>query len=300
MGNHLCSSSTIFVDGEESFRETVERVAGTDLTRLDALSDTSLTTFFSDESNHIWKCRFEQDICEYRRYVRNLNEILKLPESDYVLKPKHVRRVGKHIILTCTDYGKEDLYMRCQRPFDVWEMLDNLAHLASGIHWLHSQGLAHRDVKPENVVFHNEKYKWIDFEFTSVLDEWMICGSPHYLAPYKVIQKWSVDWNMRSRRMDVFAFGKMIFFVLWAAASHYCIDHGQYLYKMFLADFAVSMEQPFEGVLKDWVQCALKCCQSVPPLSIPLPTTVSKTVRAYDQVTIRTGSQMVFADDQFA
>jgi len=297
MGNHLCSSSSNIADDEESFRKSVERVAGTALTRLDDLSNVGSTTFFRGQSKHIWKCRFEKDLCEYRRYVRNLNEILKLPDSDYVLKPKHVRRVGNHVVLTCMDYGKEDLYMSCQRPFDVWKMMDTLAHLAHGIHWLHSQGLAHRDVKPENVVLHNGKYKWIDFEFTSVLEEWMICGSANYLAPYKVMQQWSTNMKMRSRQMDVFAFGKVIFFVLWAAASHYSIDHGQYLYKMFLADFAVSMVQPFEGDLKDWVLCALKCCQSIPPLSIPLPATVSKTVHAYDQVTIRTASQMVFADN---
>jgi len=89
------------------------------------------------------------------------------------------------------------------------------------IEYIHSMKIAHRDVKAENFMLSEptitSQVKMIDFgmackfEKGQVLTE--LCGSPHYLAPELIGQKYD-------HRADVWAFGVLL----------YLIQYGQYPY----------------------------------------------------------------------
>lgn len=88
--------------------------------------------------------------------------------------------------------------------------------------YIHQKSIAHRDIKAENFMLAepsiNAKVKMIDFgmackfEDKQVLTE--LCGSPHYLAPELIGQKYDY-------RADVWAFGVLLYLLQY---GHYPYD----------------------------------------------------------------------------
>jgi len=75
--------------------------------------------------------------------------------------------------------------------------------VASALAHMHEEGIAYRDLKPENLLIDAEGYlKVVDFGFAKLLTEtetrtWTICGTPEYLAPEIIACKghsFPVDW----------------------------------------------------------------------------------------------------------
>lgn len=282
MGGRLC---TVRVNK----LEMMERVTKSKLVS-ESRMNRRRSQFFSNDQGQLWKLHLEDSKTEATLTISNIRMVMDLPCSDYILRPTIVRRVGVNTLAMCMPRGRVDLYEAMKRPMQWKDIVNNLEHLARGVHWLHDQGVAHRDIKPENAVLDNGVFKWIDFDYSSLLTEWVHCGSRNFTVPIIVSHRWRCSNEERSRRMDVYAFGKLILVALWRASRHGYFGHEKYLYNMFQTSTINNFAHQIKGEAGVWTTCALQCCQFFPPRRIPLPTTKPDATRAADTVTIRTHS----------
>ena len=85
--------------------------------------------------------------------------------------------------------------------------------LLSGLSFLHSKGMSHRDLKPPNVLIEGELVvKICDFGLSGCPDS--VCGTPGYVAPEALDPKnrsFSLD---QQKKADCWVMGKIIFEVL--------------------------------------------------------------------------------------
>merc|ERR1719476_1171378 len=90
------------------------------------------------------------------------------------------------------------------------------------ISYCHSLSIAHRDIKAENFMLADSSLsspvKMIDFGMACKFEEGQVltelCGSPHYLAPELIGQKYN-------HRADVWAFGVLLYLLMY---GHYPYD----------------------------------------------------------------------------
>lgn len=86
--------------------------------------------------------------------------------------------------------------------------------LASAISYLHNRGIAHRDLKLENVIVDNtNKVKIIDFGLSNYIEENQLlttyCGSLHYASPEVIMQR-----PYEGEKTDIWSLGVMLYSML--------------------------------------------------------------------------------------
>lgn len=83
----------------------------------------------------------------------------------------------------------------------------------NGVEYCHSQGVAHRDIKLENIIIAEKTVKLIDFGFSTFSRTptkiKLYCGTPSYMAP-EIVQK--IEYN--GCFSDIWALGVMLYTML--------------------------------------------------------------------------------------
>lgn len=272
----------------------LEHIVGERLTLQKDISNETTQIHTSD--NHVWKvCRGHPKVI--RRAFMNNYKVKRLSSCAYVLRPEKLVKFDDHRIGICTPRMTMDLYQLLRSPFDLSRVWDGLTGVAQGIAWMHSNGLAHRDVKPENIVLDHERFCLIDFDFSSSLRTYTHCGTATYTIPRHVAESWKCTDKERSMRHDVYAFGKTVLFVLCCAVTMKMIARGEIVFELYDIEVVpTDTKNPFTGVEAQWFNIAIQCCQSDPPVRIPLADLTTHTRTATYTGADVASPQVVYAD----
>ena len=177
--------------------------------------------------------------------------------------------------------GSCDLFERLCSPF-TYEFISNVLHVvAEAIHWLHARGIAHRDVKPENVIMVDGYPKLADFEFSCRLEDTGILGGTVNYTPKHVTH----GTQKRHQRCDVYAYGKLVCIVLIRAYKHKYIQDARHMQDLFFDTYTRPYHKPVDETPWNTLsQLALECCTYDTPATIPQihieQNTAPKSVKA--------------------
>mgnify|MGYP006133833147 CR=1 FL=1 len=263
--------------------------------------DTDKSFFFRDTRSNLWKLSKHRYVAEATEMYYNNMRAFLLPETHFMLKPAAIQKLTVRAFGMKMRQGSTDMYDFMDEHFDPEGVSKALHDVSEAIHWLHDRRLAHRDIKPENIVLHNGRWKLIDFDFCSPLEQFVHCGTEHFVCPHSVTKDWPGSKSDSSRRADVYAFGKMILMALWKAGTDGLMKQRRVIWVMFHKSCVADIPMHIEPAWQPWLDIAMTCCAKVPPVQIPtLPATMENTLGTIDSGTAVATMQMVNADDIFA
>lgn len=154
-----------------------------------------------------WK-RVQQEV----EVLQRLNHPHVLRMFETIDTPKRI-----HIATEFCSGGNLCTYVKGKGRLSEAEARRIFTQLLAGIEYLHAQGIVHRDIKLENVLFADEKQdsvKLVDFGFAVlVADPWrrlrVFCGTPSYMAP-EICQR----REYLGRPVDVWSLGVLLYAML--------------------------------------------------------------------------------------
>lgn len=133
--------------------------------------------------------RSEKDILFKVAHPRIVNLLATMQDEDSI-----------YLIMEYISGGEIFSHLRQRNTFDLDTARYYVAQLITAISKLHSEGIAYRDIKPENLLLDKSgQLKMTDFGFAKKIDDisFTLCGTPEYLAPELVLNSGhdkSVDW----------------------------------------------------------------------------------------------------------
>lgn len=119
-----------------------------------------------------------------------------------------------------------------QTADDKMEIIQNLI---DGLRQLHMLGVAHRDIKPDNILIDKEtlNIKYIDFGFACYGESCItrkVLGSPYYMAPELFYDRNGIPYSLSElQKSDIWSLGITIFEVL-TGNIYYEQFFGKYIY----------------------------------------------------------------------
>jgi hypothetical protein len=137
--------------------------------------------------------------------IRTLHHIFLLQIHQYQAERDHLV-----IVMELADGSLSDRFKECQANgltgIPVEELVSYFLQAAEALDYLHSNHVAHRDIKPQNLLMLGGHAKVADFglarEQTQVLDQTLTaCGTPHYMAP----EAWKLQVSRHSDQYSLAA-----------------------------------------------------------------------------------------------
>ena len=122
-----------------------------------------------------------------------------------------------------TDWEKDiKSHIDKKKPYTESELINILIQLTSALHFLQSQGVSHRDIKPQNVlVFKNKVYKIADFGEAKQIEKMSqnrqintLRGTELYMSPllFNGLKTNQLDIKHNVFKSDVYSLGLCILF----------------------------------------------------------------------------------------
>jgi serine/threonine protein kinase len=125
---------------------------------------------------------------------------------------------SKFLVCEFCNGGTLEKYIEKNKKLSVDEALEIIYQISIGISFLHKNGMTHRDLKGDNILIHNGKYKIGDFGFSH--DQKLMgstLGTPLYMAP-EIVDTNDSPYN---NKVDVWALGIILYNMLTADFPFY-------------------------------------------------------------------------------
>ena len=154
--------------------------------------------------------------------VRQEIEILKMCQHPNIIRMLDVFENTEHIYIVMEVLEGGDLFAYLEkRKFRIPEQrAAKIVHsLAAGLYYLHSYGIVHRDMKPENILMvdpsETSDVKIVDFGLSKMIGPTELCNEPFgtlsYVAPEVLLQK------PYGKGVDVWSLGILAYLMLVAS-----------------------------------------------------------------------------------
>lgn len=161
---------------------------------------------------------FERNLLQTCRSRRMDRVVQSIDSGNVVVDPTDLGRVD-YLIFEMADSDVRSFLGVSGRVDLAWK-LRSLHHIATGIHQLHSAGIAHQDVKPSNIlVFGDAVSKIADLGSASQRgtpsprDGMHLAGDPSYAPPELLYGHLDPDWSNRRLGCDAYLLGSMVVFM---------------------------------------------------------------------------------------
>ena len=154
-------------------------------------------------------------VTRVRDYTRRvLQRLTQMAPQPYVLVPTEYRIVGERAIVIYPWVDGGDLVQKMSFFTGEKSKARIIKGILRAVHFLHSNTLAHRDLKLENVLIRNGECVLIDVDMCDRASDIFYAGTASYLPPRSTVDKCITHpFVARSDKMywlDCYALGKMI------------------------------------------------------------------------------------------
>lgn len=168
---------------------------------------------------------FERDVLLKCRAHRMSRVIRAIADGSVQVSTPIGMQVVQYLIFEKAD-GDSRNFINTSKAFDIAWALRSLHHVAIGLRQMHSNDMAHQDLKPSNVlVFNNNSSKISDvgraaYKGHSPPHENLACaGDPVYAPPEVLYNHKEADWGPRRLSCDCYLLGSMISFFFTGVAT---------------------------------------------------------------------------------
>lgn len=155
-----------------------------------------------------------------------------------------------------------------ERELPIADALQILREVAEALAHAHMEGIVHRDVKPENVLFSAGHVQVADFGIARIVGEadraaaltatGVVIGSPQYMAPEQATGDPKMD-----HRADLYAFGALAYEML-AGAPPFVASSARELTAMHLNQEAVPLAKRRPSVSAALEELVMRCLRKRP------------------------------------
>lgn len=137
-------------------------------------------------------------------------EILKKMKNDYVIKMIDYE-VSPSKIKIILEYGDVDLHFLIKNRLNVYQIVSFWYEMLKIVKTIHSAGIIHKDLKPQNFLLVKGKLKLIDFGISLSTNEtglinYEIFGTINYMAPERLSMS-----EKFGKKSDVWSLGCILY-----------------------------------------------------------------------------------------